>query len=151
MTHYDDHTEFRASPPARADLAQPALALRMAQQVGAELGEEEQGRGYQRKHPRPRLNLGNPSLGEPQPPLGIPKALLTAKASGVLLRHRDRRPWPIAHQMPVLPAPFFVAGSGLYHPTALGIAAQTPQVSQRPTPGRACQGQAAQLLPLLVQ
>ena len=75
MADDGNHTQFRATPTARAHLAQPRLALGMMQQVGTELRQEQQGR-RQCKHARPGLNLGNPCGGKAQLVFGIAKAFL---------------------------------------------------------------------------
>jgi NRAMP (natural resistance-associated macrophage protein)-like metal ion transporter len=151
MADNGNHTEFRASLAARTHLAQPRLALGMGQQVRAQLSEEEQGGRHQRKHPRPGSNIGNPGCGKAQGVFGIAKAFFTAKAAGILVRHGERRQGTIAHQVPVCPAAFFVARPCLRYPTALGIAAQTPQAAQGPSARRGAHAQTAQFLPLLIE
>ena len=85
MAHGSNYTEFRASPTPRAGLPQPLLALGMRQQVRAPLGEDQQGRRYQRKHAGPCLNLRNAGGGKTQGAFGIAKTFLTAEAA---------RAWP---------------------------------------------------------
>src|SRR5262249_33890304 len=63
---------------------------RMAQQLRSQLRQNEQGSRHQCKHPSPGLNLSDASIDKAQPPLGIPKAFLTAKAPCIFVRHSQR-------------------------------------------------------------
>src|SRR5262249_15420536 len=76
MAADSNHTQFRASLTARTHLTQPHLPVGLAQQMGTELRQEQQGRRDQGKHPCPRLPLRNARGRKPQGAFGIAKAFL---------------------------------------------------------------------------